>query len=307
MPIQNPADLGDVEVIDTGIPALNKLLGVGGYPRKYLTMISGQAGVGKTTIAVQSIIQAQKKGIKTLYIETDYKFIPKYFRDLGVDFNKVTVLQGEVGEVVLEELLKELNEDRYGLVIVDTVSKLTPREEIEKGFDSTTIGKQAMLIGRFLRKLKPLAHDQNLAVVLLNHERENIMTQGITTPGGKAIQEDVVIWVRMSHTGESIKVSNQIIGKRVKAKIWRKNQVAPTEGHEVILEVYNGKGFSVVSDLFQDALDKKIIKKDGQMFFFGEQKLGRGQNQAREAVEKDEKLQEEIKKMLWKYLIFMLG
>lgn len=284
----------DLEVIPTGLPQLDRLLGTGGYPRKYLTMISGDGGVGKTTIAIQGIKEAQKRGIKVLYVETDYKFVPSYFKSMGVVLDNLKVIQGEVGEDVLHDLVEAASTGKYGLLVLDTVSKITPREEVEKDFDSATIGKQAMLIGRFLRKLKPLANAHNMAVVLLNHERQNIMTQGINTPGGKAIQEDVIVWVRMSHTGEYLKQGGVVIGKRIKAKIWRKNQVAPTEGHETILEVFNGRGFSAVSDIVQDALDKGIITKQGNTFYFGEQKIAVGAGKTREEIENNEVLLEEI-------------
>lgn len=276
----------EIEVVSSGISAFDKLLGCGGYPKQYLTMISGQAGVGKTTLAIHAIREAQKAGLKTLYVETDYKFVPKYFRQMGVAIEQLTVIQGEVGEDILSEMIKEIETGKYGFVILDTVSKLTPREEVEKDFDSHTIGKQAMLIGRFLRKLKPLANQHNLAVLLLNHEREDIMSgygkPSIKTPGGKAIQEDVVIWVRMSHTGENIKQNGVVVGKTVKAKIWRKNQVAPTEGHEALLEVYSGQGFMNEIDQFESELEAGIIVKTGNTYTRNGEKIAVGKDNAKE-------------------------
>ena len=279
-----------IEVVSTGIPAFNRLLGVGGYPKKYLTMISGQAGVGKTTLAIHAIREAQAAGTKTLYVETDFKFVPKYFSEMGVDMKNLTVIQGEVGEDVLQEMVDELETGKYGFCVLDTVSKLTPREEVQKDFDQHTIGKQAMLIGRFLRKLKPLANKHNIAVLLLNHEREDIMAIGkpaIKTPGGKAIQEDVIVWVRMSHTGNNISEGGKVVGKTVKAKIWRKNQVAATEGHEAILEVYAGKGFAAEADLLQDLLDKGVITKDGGSYFYEGEKVAFGQPKLRKWLEEN--------------------
>lgn len=287
---QNPA----LEVIPSGIPQLDKLMGVGGYPRKYLVMLSGQPGSGKTTIAIQSILEAQKRGLETLYVETDYKFVPSYFETLGVNLGLLTVLQEEIGETLLEEVQTELGTGKYALCIIDTVSKITPRSELEKDFDGASIGRQAMLIGRFLRKLKPLANRHNTAVVLLNHERVDFMNNGkIKTPGGEAIQEDVVIWLRLSHTGENILKNGVVVGKRIKAKIWRKNQVAATEGHETVLEVFPGQGFSKTADLLDTAIDKGIITKEGQFYFFSGLKVGRGLNGLREAL-KDDDLQQRI-------------
>lgn len=276
-----------IEVVSTGIPAFDRLIGTGGYPRKYLTMLSGNAGVGKTTLAIQGILEAQRSGLRTLYLETDFKLVAKYFADMGVDMKKLTVIQGEVGEEVLAEMIEELETGKYGFCVLDTVSKLTPREEVQKNFDEHTIGKQAMLIGRFLRKLKPLANKHNIAVLLLNHEREDIMAMGkpsIKTPGGKAIQEDVIVWIRLSHTGTNISESGTIVGKTVKAKVWRKNQVAATEGQEALFEVYFGKGFAANADVLQTALDKGIIVKDRAKYFMDGKQIAYGQKEMRKLM-----------------------
>lgn len=272
----------DIEVIPTGLPQLDRLLGVGGIPRGYLTMYSGAGGVGKTTLAIQTILEAQRLGVKTLYVETDYKFVPKYFKEMGVELTKLKLIQGEIGEDILTKLIEEAGTGKYGLLILDTVSKITPREETEKDFDSQTIGKQAKLIARFLRKLKPLANRHNIAVLLLNHERADIMTGGIKTPGGEAIQEDVIVWVRFSHTGKYLKQGEIVIGKQIKAKIWRKNQVAATEGHEIILDVYPGKGFDPASDILDDLIFKGVVTRDRASFFYEGKKVAHGQEKMRE-------------------------
>lgn len=280
MILKNVSD--KIEVVPTGLPQFDRLLGVGGYPRKYLTMISGAGGVGKTTIAAQSIREAQRLGLKVLYVETDFKFVPSYLKSLGVDLSKLTIIQGEVGEEVLAEMLEELKDGEYQFVVVDTVSKITPLIEAQKAnFDSQTIGQQAKLISRFLRKLKPLANQHNMAVVLLNHERIDIMTSAVKTPGGEAIQEDVVVWVRMSHTGDYLVREGKKVGKKIKARIWRKNQVSATEGQEEILNVIFGAGFDVDADLLAQLLFKGILTKDGSHFYFRGEKICYGEPKAR--------------------------
>lgn len=285
MTVIKPGKDKSIGVIPTGLPQLDKLTGIGGYPRKYMTMLSGQGGVGKTTLAIQTIKEAQKLGIRTLYVETDYKFVPSYFESLGIDLSKITVIQDEVGETVLTEMVDELRTGKYGLAIVDTISKVTPRSELEKNFDEITIGRQAMLIGRFTRKLKPIANCYNVAVLLLNHERIDFMNNNaIKTPGGVAIQEDVVLWIRLSYKGNLIKSGDTVVGKQIWAKVWRKNQVAATEGKEVMLEVIFGDGFSPVTDLIDDALTNRIIEKKGNSYFLDEERIAVGLPKLREAL-----------------------
>ena len=288
--ILRPRDIKDeLEVISSGLPQMDALLGLGGFPRKFLTMFSGNAGVGKTTIAAQAMAQAQRDGHKVLYVETDFKFVPRYIKSLGVDLSKLTVIQDEVGETVLTEMLEELRTGKYTFFVIDNMTKITPREEIEKDFDSQTIGKQAMLIQRFLRKLKPLCHEHNMAGLLLNHERIDFMNGGkIKTPGGESIQEDCAIWIRLNPTGDYVKIGDRVVGKKIRARVWHKNQVASTEGMQKILEVRMGEGFSATADLLENAIERGIIRKDGGSYYFGDEKIAYGQTKLREWVKTHE-------------------
>lgn len=280
----NKSKFKDIESIPTGIAKLDRLTGIGGYPRRRLTMISGPGGIGKTTIALHTIREAQKLGLRVLYAETDLKIDLHYFENNGVDLSKLDLIQEQIGEDVLESTIEGLSTGKYGLFILDTVSKIATREELEKEIGAETIGKQAKLIGKFLRKLKWLAHLHNIAVVLLNHERQDIMTGAINTPGGKAIQEDVALWIRMKTTTNKIMSGDKQLGKVVKAQVWNKNQVAATEGMTADLNILYGTGFSGDFDLLQDALDKGVITKDKASYFFGGEKVAYGQTAMRELL-----------------------
>ena len=51
----------DVDVIPSGSIAIDKALGIGGYPKGRVIEIFGPESSGKTTVALHAIAEAQKK------------------------------------------------------------------------------------------------------------------------------------------------------------------------------------------------------------------------------------------------------
>ena len=69
-----------VDSISTGSIALDMALGVGGVPRGRITEIYGTESSGKTTIALQVVAQAQKKGGTCAYVDVEHAIDPEYAR-----------------------------------------------------------------------------------------------------------------------------------------------------------------------------------------------------------------------------------
>lgn len=70
----------NVDAISTGSIALDMALGVGGIPRGRITEIYGTESSGKTTIALQTVAQAQKKGGTCAYVDVEHAIDPEYAR-----------------------------------------------------------------------------------------------------------------------------------------------------------------------------------------------------------------------------------
>jgi recombination protein RecA len=72
-----------VPVIRTGSLALDKALGVGGYPRGRVVEIYGPESSGKTTLALHAVAQAQKKGGIAAFIDAEHALDVGYAKRLG--------------------------------------------------------------------------------------------------------------------------------------------------------------------------------------------------------------------------------
>src|ERR1700726_5302693 len=91
-----------ISVISTGAISFDAALGVGGVPRGRVVEVFGPESSGKTTIALQVIAEAQRKGGRAAFIDAEHALDPGYARKLGVDVDNLLVSQPDCGEQALE-------------------------------------------------------------------------------------------------------------------------------------------------------------------------------------------------------------
>lgn len=283
------SEFSKIGFIPSGLPQLDKLLG-GGYPRRRMVQISGVGGLGKSTLAIQAVAEAQKHGMKCLYVDTDYKVHMPNMEAMGVNLKKLHFYQEPIGEVLLETVEEAIRKGSYDFVVIDPVSGIVPRDDIEKDFSSAVIGKKSMLMQRFVRHMKAVLTEKNVAMLFLNHERPDFMTHELKVDGGKALLEAIAIWVRLKSAGKKIMQGDNQLGKKVIASIYQKNQIAPTEGQSIELDIFFGKGFSVDADMLEECIEKGIITKEGNTYHFEGSKLGVGAMKAKDTIESSPEL-----------------
>src|SRR3954464_9958499 len=74
----------DVEAIPSGSLGLDIALGVGGLPRGRVVEIYGPESSGKTTLALHTVAEAQKRGGICAFVDAEHALDPVYARKLGV-------------------------------------------------------------------------------------------------------------------------------------------------------------------------------------------------------------------------------
>lgn len=272
--------------VPTGFNALDKVLG-GGVPVGKITEVSGKFSVGKSTLALSVIAQAQKMKLKTCYVDTEMSFSVPYATFLGVDCDELDIIQKRLGEDVLDETEEWITTHTKGFIVFDSVGSILTRAEVEKKSGDVTIGAQARLFAPFLKKINTLLVENQIAFFVCNHEGINIMTNAITTPGGKAMEYFADIWIRLKKGNKKAVRNGVQIGKSIEALIW-KNKIYPSETKEVELMMIFGEGFSAENDLVTEAADRGIITKTGQYWYFEGQRIARGDAALREAIKQDE-------------------
>ncbi len=288
----------DVDVIPTGSFSLDLALGVGGLPKGRIVEIYGPESSGKTTLALNVVAQAQKKGGRAAFIDAEHAMDPAYATRLGVNVKELLISQPDNGEQALNILESLVRSEIIDVIVVDSVAALTPRAEIEGEMGTQFMGLQARMMSQALRKLTAIAAKSKTLIIFINQLREKI---GImfgnpeTTPGGRALKffSSVRIDVRKS---AQIKKGEEVVGNRVNAKVV-KNKVAPPF-RLAEFDIMYGEGISYEGDVFNVALKHNVVAKNGNTYSFESVKLGVGMEATREYLKQDKKtLQAIVKKV----------
>ena len=288
----------DVDVIPTGSLSLDMALGVGGVPRGRVIDIFGPESSGKTTLALNIVAQAQKKGGLCAFVDAEHALDPEYAKKLGVKIDDLLISQPDTGEQALEIVESLVRSGSIDVVVIDSVAALTPRAEIEGDMGQAHIGLQARLMSQALRKLTALVARTKTIVIFINQIRMQIgMMFGNpeTTPGGKALKFYASVRIDIRRIAQ-IKKGEESIGNRVKAKVV-KNKVAPPFRFGEF-DIMFGEGISYEGDVLNLGIKHDLVKKSGNTFSYDVHKLGVGYENARNFLKENPKIIQELVKKI---------
>jgi recombination protein RecA len=269
-------EIEEVPVIRTGSLALDKALGVGGYPRGRVIEIYGPESSGKTTLALHAVAQAQKNGGIATFIDAEHALDVAYAKRLGVDCDELLVSQPDTGEQALEIADMLVRSGGVDIMVVDSVAALVPRAEIEGDMGDSHMGLQARLMSQALRKLTATIGKTNTTIIFINQIRMKIgVVYGNpeTTTGGNALKFYSSMRLEIRRAAP-IKDGQEIIGNRTKVKVV-KNKLAPPF-KSVEFDLMYGEGISRTGDLLDMGVNLDIVDKSGSWYSFEGERIGQG-------------------------------
>lgn len=291
------SEINEVDVIKTGL-FIDKLIGIGGIPKKRIVEIIGDPGTGKSTLCAQIVAAAQTAGETTVWVDVEGSFTPLYTEKLGVDNSKLDVLQDRSAEVILNEARKFVDNESYGLMIVDSIGALSSEKEQEKDVGEVSPASQARLVSSFIRKIAPVLPSKNIAIIVINHTKDDWKTGAMICAGGKSLDYNKTVSIRLKRNGQLLKSGENIIGFQIEASVYRKNKMASTVGQKITVDYINDHGFQKKAQLIEDALAKGIIEKRGNSFYFEGEKLAVGVTKLKKLVEDTPDLAEKLEAKL---------
>ena len=277
------ADLNkDVEVISTGSLSLDVALGIGGLPKGRIVEIFGPESSGKTTLALSTIAQSQKRGGVVAFVDAEHALDTNYARKLGVNVEDLLISQPDTGEQALEITETLVRSGAIDVLVIDSVAALVPRAEIEGDMGDSHMGLQARLMSQALRKLTAAISRSNTLVIFINQIRMKIgvmFGNPETTTGGNALKFYASVRLDVRRVG-AIKNGEDVVGNRTAVKVV-KNKMAPPFT-KVEFDLMYGEGISEEGDILDLATTANMVEKSGSWYSYKGERLGQGRDQAKE-------------------------
>ncbi len=276
-----------VSVISSGAISIDAALGTGGFPRGRICEIFGPESSGKTTIALQVVAEAQKKGGMAAFIDVEHALDPAYARKLGVDIDNLLVSQPDYGEQALEIAAALIGSGSIDVLVVDSVAALVPKAELDGEMGDSHVGLQARLMSQALRKLTGMVSKSKTCLIFINQIREKIgvmFGSPETTTGGRALKFYSSVRVDIRRIA-AIKDGEAVVGNRTKVKIVKNKLASPFR--EAEFDIIYGEGISREGDLIDLGVANSVIEKSGSWLSYKGDRIGQGRENARQFLKEN--------------------
>ncbi len=286
----------DIEAISTGSLGLDIALGIGGLPRGRIIEIYGPESSGKTTLALQVVAEAQKKGGICGFIDAEHALDTGYAKKLGCNVEDLLISQPDCGEQALEIADTLVRSGALDVLVIDSVAALTPKAELEGEMGDMQPGMQARLMSKALRKLTGSISKSRCMVIFINQIRMKI---GImfgnpeTTTGGNALKFYASVRLDIRRIGQ-IKEREDVVGSQTRVKVV-KNKVAPPF-KQVEFDIMYGEGISKTGELVDLGVKANIIEKSGAWFSYDGERIGQGRENTKAFLKEHPKIANSIEK-----------
>jgi recombination protein RecA len=281
-------------VIPTGALSLDLALGIGGVPRGRIVEVFGPESSGKTTLVYHVLAEAQKLGGVCAFIDAEHAMDPLYAKQIGVDIDELLVSQPDYGEQALEIADMLVRSGAMDVVAIDSVAALTPRKELEGQMDDSSVGEQARMMSKAMRKLAGNLNRSQTLCLLTNQIREKVgvmFGSPEVTSGGRALKFYASQRLDVRRI-ETLKDGTEAVGNRVRVKVVKNKVAAPFRQAEFDIEF--GKGISSSGCLLDLGLEHNVINKSGAFFSYGNDRLGQGRPNAKAHLNSNPSLAKEI-------------
>jgi recombination protein RecA len=220
-------------VLPTPFPSLDAALGLGGLPGGSIVELFGPAACGKTTLALQIVAHVALRDRAAAWLDAEGTFDPAFAASLGVNLERVPVLQPSCAEQALDMAVRLVSTGALDLLVVDSAAALVPQLELESGLGETGAGLQGRVLASGLRRLRHAVERRGVSVLFLNQERTRLASTGEeadTSAGGAALKLHAAVRIALS----------PVANRRLRFRVLKNRLSAPFSTGELAWESCGG-------------------------------------------------------------------
>ena len=281
------ANLGQVNTFHSGSYVMDLILGWG-YPEGRVIEMYGHESSGKTTIALHAIAEVQRRGELAAFIDAEHALDPFYARKLGVDVDNLLLSQPDYGEQALQIAEELAKTGAVKLIVIDSVSAMVPRAEVEGDMGDSFMGLQARMMSQGLRKITGILAKTGTSLIFINQIRMKIgvmFGNPETTSGGNALKFFASQRLEIRKGEKLLGADKEQDGYLCKIKTAKNKIFAPFKTVEVPIKW--AQGISKIDDIVEASVILKLISRNGAFYALGDQKF-QGKAKLTEFIATDE-------------------
>lgn len=266
-------NLGQINTFHSGSYVMDLILG-GGYPEGRVIEMYGHESSGKTTIALHAIAEVQRRWEIAAFIDAEHALDPHYARKLGVDIDNLLLSQPDYGEQALQIAEELAKTGVVKLIVIDSVSAMVPRAEVEWDMGDSFMGLQARMMSQWLRKITGILAKTGTSLIFINQIRMKIgvmFGNPETTSGGNALKFFSSQRLEIRKGEKLIGADKEQDGYVCKIKTAKNKIFAPFKTVEV--PIRRNEGISKIDDVVEAGVILKFISRNGAFYTLGDQKF----------------------------------
>lgn len=286
-----------VESFPTGSLKLDYLFGCGGLPKGRVIELFGPEGGGKSTLAYWLVAEVQRQGGSCVWVDAENCFESKRAQVLGVQTNDLFVTRPSFGEQAFDMIQMMVETSSIALVVVDSVAALVPKAELEADFSDKHIALHPRMMSAGLRKIGGAISINNTTVIFVNQLREKTgITYGLKeiTPGGKALPFYSSVRLAVKKGEKFKREDGSEFGNEMIIEA-RKNKVG-MPGRKIMLDLLYDKGIDLLSEVYDEGVERGVIEKTGNTLSYEGKKIGVGKEASKEFLRENKEVFDKIRK-----------
>lgn len=282
---------------DSGTPTLNKIISGSykdGFPHGKLVEIFGPSSSGKTLLATQIMIQAQRQGGYALFMDHELAFSRSLAEALGLDISAdkfayaapptwedshTRAFRFIKGLRTAKDGVRMIPEEAPIVVVFDSIAAMVPQSMAAKvdaktgglGFESYNMSDTtalARVASTTLKTVKAHAHDLRATVVYLNQMRQKpgvIYGENVGTTGGTATEYFADLRLRLTPRSRIDDKDKHFVGQKITIKAVKNKLTRPFQECSLLFMTPEDglPYFDAITPIVDELIEKGKIPKSG--------------------------------------------